>query len=75
MKWYSIKKHKQPLNVPCLINSSSNYGMVFMVAKYQRYNNVNEKSYCHWWFTEDSSDYTAENVTHFLIIDPIEIEE
>jgi len=66
MKWYSMKDNVPPFGTPCLVNDSSNYDLGFNVAEWTG------KA---WWYIEDSSSYTCEDVTHFCIPDPIPIEE
>lgn len=62
MKWQSMCDNIPPINVSCLVNDISNYDYGYNVARFDG---------CHWWYTEDSSDYTAQDVTHFCVIEPV----
>ena len=62
MKWISMESESPPINISCLVNGSSNYDYGYNVARYDG---------CCWWFTEDYSYYTQQDVTHFCVIDPV----
>jgi len=66
MKWYSIKKYKAPVQTICFLMTELNmyYMGTLGCSKDQR----------KWIIDYPDNDETINNVTHFLIPDPIEIE-
>lgn len=68
MKWYSIREYKPAvIGVFCFIRVRQ--GRIY-VAKVESYSS-NE---FYQWVSEDNKYFDTEDVTHFCIPDPIEIE-
>lgn len=68
MKWYSIKKYKPILDLPCLIITDKHK------IQYARYG-YHEESQLHGWIIQETSHIVTNYVTHFAIADPVEVEE
>jgi hypothetical protein len=65
MKWQSVKEHEPPENVPLFVSTSSNWDLPFIVVVFR------DGSF---WYPEDGCNYTASDVSHFCIPDPIEFD-
>lgn len=63
VKWYSIKEHTPIEGNIYLVNTSWNYGYGYIVSKFEK---------GAWWYIEDSCAFTADDVTHFCVIKPVE---
>ncbi len=63
MKWLSLKEHKPPVNIPLFVVRCAGDGDMFVAF-------FNEKEE---WDCMDH--YLLNDITHFCIPDPIEIEE
>lgn len=73
MKWYSVKKYFPPISTDCLIFTENN---VFFVAFLE--NKDIPDIWIHDYYCEDCKQSKYEKifgVTHFALIDPVEIEE
>ena len=74
MRWYSIKKYMPRHDMGlCLVSTDGNGATHEYLARFS-YDEVND---CMAWFHEDTfpSDNPIQGVTHFAIIEPLEIEE
>jgi hypothetical protein len=67
MKWYSVKKYKPIPDAMCLILFEDNQ---YEVARFGYHEKTNQDG-----FLDIENDYLCCNVTHFSIIEPVEIEE
>lgn len=72
MKWYSVKKYKPPMQVICLIFTLNNY---FYLGRL-----LDDEDFSVWCVDSECNEcgsqvMTVPNVTHFAIIEPVEIEE
>ncbi len=72
MKWYSVKKYNPPMDVTCLIFTVNNYFYLGKLISGDDYSQWAVDYYC-MKHGEDSE--TIYGVTHFCILDPIEVEE
>ena len=73
MKWYSVKKFSPPISTYCLIFTENNYTYV---ARLESKNTPN--IWIHDYHCEKCENSAYEKIfgiTHFAIIEPVEIEE
>lgn len=63
MKWYSVKKYKPPLASYRLLIALANGS--YLLGDFE-----NPSS----WYDEEGDPIPDETVTHFAVIDPVEIE-
>ena len=66
MKWYSIKKHRPPRKVICL---------VFTVCNYLYLATLNDsEDFSIWTNNSDEKDDVIHDVTHFCIPGPVKLD-
>lgn len=65
MKWLSTKTHRPEIGTWCITNGM-NYGVNLLVAQWDGVN---------WIYIDDSLEYQATDVTHFIIPDALELED
>lgn len=73
MKWYSVKKYSPPISTHCLIFTENNYSYVCRLESKDT-----PDVWIHDYHCDECDDSKYEEicgVTHFAIIEPIEIEE
>lgn len=66
MKWYSVKKYK-PAIAHCMYLVRLSCGEIYIATL--------EGTEEHTWISDDKKYFDSYPVTHFSIIDPVEIEE
>lgn len=74
MQWYSIKKYLPPACSDVLIRATGGEYDLYFIGMIENFNQI---SYLNEWVLKGSNDYINlmdYKVTHFAIIDPIEIE-
>lgn len=64
MKWYSVKKYKPPFGSFLLLVAIKNWG--YRLASFDEPN---------FWYDNDDCPIPIEDITHFAVFDPVEIEE
>jgi hypothetical protein len=65
MKWVSIDESLPPHGCICLVNTTSNYDYGYIVARFIAPD--------YWEYSEDGSNYHAYSVTHYCIIEAINL--
>lgn len=73
MKWYSVKKFTPPISTDCLIFTENNYTFVGRLE-----NKYTPDKWLHDYHCDECDNSKHEEiygVTHFCIIEPVEIEE